>query len=67
MPTGKVDSFNSELAFRVIEPKDGAKRLSTHTSSLIKAGLGAPKIGPKLGYAVRQNPGELAAINLVLA
>ena len=59
MPTGKVDPFNSELGSRVIEPKDSAIHLSSHISILIKAGLSAPKIGPKLGYAVRQNPGEL--------
>jgi len=66
MPMGKVKSFNSELGFGLIEPEDGSRQVFFHISELAAANPDAARVGQQLKYDVRQDPGKLAAINIVL-
>jgi CspA family cold shock protein len=66
MPIGNVKSFNSDLGYGVITPDDDSKQVFFHTSDFIQARPGAPWIGQRVSYDIRQDPGKLTAINIFL-
>jgi cold shock protein len=62
--TGTVKWFNATKGFGFIQPDAGGKDVFVHISAVERAGLNGLNEGQKVSYAVQQDRGKEAAVNL---